>query len=269
LLPLGAEQCSADLDCTSRGGAFAGSVCQRNVCVLPEAAVEADSGDAGPGDAGDAEAAPVDSGPWGCLDLPGEPLDPNESVAITAVLFDALKPISSAPDASDFSAGSYTPVPGVSLQACDILDPKCTKPITPLVVSNDAGIVNFTLPGSFTGFLEFSGGGVLPSTVYPGQLLADASSETFPLATLGANETQLLAGALGVPFETNPEAGVGSTFFQVYDCYDLGAGGALNVPAGAFAVTATLAATHRTLGTVNTIVNAGALTYAWFRVRTH
>ena len=174
------------------------------------------------------------------------------------------------------------------------------------MVSDDAGIANITLPGTFTGFLQFSGAGSLPSTVYPGQLLADASSETFPLAVLGASEGQLLAASLGVPFETNPEAGVGSAFFQVYDCNDdlapgvsftmaidagpetvqwysnnqlpstaatqtdsLGAGGAVNVRAGALAVTATLVASNRTLGTTNAIINAGGLTYAWFRVRTH
>jgi hypothetical protein len=43
----------------------------------------------------------------------------------------------------------------------------------------------------------------------------------------------------------------------------------LNVPAGALAVTATIGATHRTLGMTNAIINAGGLTYAWFRVRTH
>jgi hypothetical protein len=301
LLPLGAQQCSVDSDCTSRGGAFAGSVCKSNVCVLPEAGVEA-----GPGDAGVAEAAPVDAGPWGCLDQPPELLDPNATVSISCVLFDALKPITGVPGESDFSAEVYTPVPGVSLQVCDVLDPKCAKPVTPLLVSDDAGVVSFTLPGSFQGFFQFSGGGILPSLVYPGHLLADASSETLPLAALGANEGQLLAAALGVPFQTNPEAGVGNVFFQVYDCNDrlapgvsftlaidggpdtvqwysnnrlpsttamqtdsLGAAGALNVPAGALAVTATLAATHRTIGVANTIVNAGGLTYAWFRVRTH
>jgi hypothetical protein len=302
LLPLDAEQCSVDSDCTSRGGAFAGSVCQSNVCVLPEASVEA-----GPGDGGrEAEAAPVDAGPWGCLDQPPQPLDPNATIAITGVMFDALKPITGAQGASDIAyPTSYTPVPGIALQACNTLDPKCSKPITPLLVSDDAGIVNFTLPGNFSGFFQFSGAGALPSTVYPGNLLADASSEALPMAVLGANEGQLLASALGVNFETNPEAGVGSTFFQVYDCYDkaapgvsftlaidggpetvqwysnnqlpsttatqtdsLGAGGALNVPAGALSVTATLVATHRTLGTANAIVNAGGLTYAWFRVRT-
>ena len=48
-----------------------------------------------------------------------------------------------------------------------------------------------------------------------------------------------------------------------------GAGGTLNVPAGAVLVTATLTETNRTIGTVNTVVLAGWGTYGWVRVRTH
>jgi hypothetical protein len=304
LLPLGAQQCSVDSDCTSRGGAFAGTVCASNVCVLPKAGVEGGPGDGGAADAAD-EAA--EAGPWDCLDQPGQVLDLNATVGITFIMFDALKPIDAPPGGNGFSgATSYTPVSGVSLQACDILDPQCTKPITPLVTSNDAGVANVTLAQNFAGFFQFWGAGSLPSTVYPGHLLADASTETMTLAVLGGSETQLLAAALGVPMQTNPDAGVGSAFFQAYDCFDRaapgvsytlpidggpetvqwysnnqlpsttatqtdsqGVGGVLNVPAGALAATATLAGTNRQLGTTNAIIYPGGLTYVWFRVRTH
>jgi hypothetical protein len=302
LLPLGAEQCSVDSDCTARGGAFAGTVCANNVCIHPTAPLEAGPGDGGDGGP-DVPDAAVDAGPWGCLDQPPEVLDPNASVATTVILFDALKPIT---ETNPFAPTSYTPVPGLSVQACNILDPQCTKPVTPLVVSNDAGVANVTLPQSFEGFLQVSGAGALPFTVYPGQLPAGESTATFPLAVLGTSETQLLAASLGVPMETNPDAGVGSVFLQAYDCYDqhaagvsfslpidagaqtvqwytsnqlpsptatqtdsYGTGGVLNVPAGALAATGTVVASNRSLGTTNVIITPGALTYVWFRVRTH
>ena len=49
----------------------------------------------------------------------------------------------------------------------------------------------------------------------------------------------------------------------------LGIGGALNVPAGPMTVTGTLAGTQRTLGSVQTVVLAGGVTLAFWRVRAH
>ena len=117
----------------------------------------------------------------------------------------------------------------------------------------------------------------------------------------------LLATAIGVPMELDPDAGVGHAFFQVYDCFDrhaagvaftlaidagpkmvewyprrtgfpsttatetdsVGSGGAVNVPAGAVTVTATLVATTRTIGAISAVITAGGTTFAWVRVRTH
>jgi len=234
--------------------------------------------------------------------------NPDTRVAITFDVFDALLPIATAgpQGGSDFTVLSYTPVSGIALEGCDTLDPSCSEALTPVEVSDDAGQATLTVPGSFNGFFEFTGTGYLPSKLYTGQLLADASAFAPPVAIIGTEQVALLASAVGVPMELNPEAGVGHAFFQVYDCFDrhaagvaftlaidagpqtvqwylknslpsttatetdsVGSGGAVNVPAGAVTVTATLVATKRTIGAISAVITAGGTTFAWVRVRTH
>jgi hypothetical protein len=305
LVPLDEQQCSADGDCAGRGAGFADTTCVNHLCVATGIDASVDTGADGPGDAADASSN--DAGPWSCLGQPPQIPDPKARVAITLTLFDALKPITTAgaQGGTDLQVISYTPASGISLEACNVLDPQCASPVTPLVVSDDAGVAHVNVPGDFAGFFRLSGAGYLPSALYPGPVLADASTGSVPTAMLKKNDTQLLAVAIGVPLETDPDAGVGHAFFQVFDCFDrqapgvvftldvdggsqtvqwytkndlpsttaketdtLGAGGAVNVPAGALTVTATLAATKQTLGTVNTVITAGGTTFAWVRVRT-
>ena len=49
----------------------------------------------------------------------------------------------------------------------------------------------------------------------------------------------------------------------------LGGGGAVNVPVGPLTITATLAGTNKTLGSMKIYIVPGTETYAWVRVRTH
>jgi hypothetical protein len=297
LVPLDEQQCSVRADCAARGGAFTSAICVNHACVAPGATSEAG-----------ADAGPPDADPWGCLDQPPEVTDPNAQVAITFTVFDALAPITTAgpQGGTDFTVLACSPVSGISFRACDALDPSCAKPVTPVVITDDAGQATFSVPGSFAGFYQFSGPGYLSARVYTGQLLAGAPTFAAPCALLGTQETSLLANAIGVTMSLDPDAGLGHVFFQSYDCFDrhapgvtftiavdagpqtvqwyaknqlpsttaretdsLGAGGAVNVPAGALTVTATLAATKRTLGAVNTVISAGGTTFAWVRVRTH
>ena len=299
LVPLDEQQCSSNADCAARGGAFASAVCRDHVCVPPGSTSDAGASDAGP--AGDAD-------PWGCLGLPPEVTDPHTQVAITFKVFDALSPITTAgpQGGSDFTVLAASLVPGISLEACDALDPPCARPITPVVVTDDAGAATLSVPQSFVGFYQFFGPGYLSAKVYTGQLLADASTFAAPSALLGTQEVSLLANAIGVPMSLDPDAGLGHAFFQAYDCFDrhaqgvrfaisvdggpstvqwyaknqlpsttsgqtdyLGTGGAVNVPAGALTVTATIVATNRTLGEMNTVITPAGTTFAWIRVRTH
>jgi hypothetical protein len=298
LVPLDEQQCTVRADCTARGAAFESAACVDHVCVVASGS-EGGAHDGGPS---------PDADPWGCLDQPSEVTDPGAQVAVTFTVFDALAPITTAGPlgGTDFTVLACSPVSGISFKACDALDPPCAKPVTPVVVTDDAGQASFSVPETFTGFYQFSGPGYLSARVYTGQLLAGAPSFAAPCALLGTQETSLLANAIGVTMSLDPDGGLGHIFFQSYDCFDrhapgvtfsiavdagpqtvqwyaknqlpsttaretdsLGAGGAVNVPAGAVNVTATLASTKRTLGAVNTVVSAGATTFAWVRVRTH
>jgi hypothetical protein len=252
------------------------------------------------------DAGEVDAGPWGCLSQPPEVLSASQSITVTLTAFDALQPITTAgPTGSDLVPISYTPVPGASVEACRATDPACSSSVATGTM-DEAGVATFTTPGTFVGFLRLSAPGYFPSTTYPGQLVADASMESIPTAMLGVDELQLLAFALGVPVDTGADSGVGHAFFEVYDCYDhhaagvtfallgdagaqtqqwytrngapsttanetdsLGAGGAVNVPAGGLTVTATLAATNQPLGTINAIIAPGETVFGFVRVRTH
>jgi hypothetical protein len=227
---------------------------------------------------------------------------------MTFKIFDAINAVTTAGPVggSDFDVLSFVPLPGIVLQACDPSSPGCQTPAAPPVTTDDAGEATFTVPGNFNGFLELTGTGYFPTSVYLGQLLADASTFAPPAGMLETTQGVLIASSLGVPLDLDASAGVGLTFFQVYDCFDrhglgvefalsadagpstvqfylqdnfpsraatetdsLGTGGAINVPAGPMTVTATLAGTARTLGTAKVVVIAGGATFAWLRVRAH
>jgi hypothetical protein len=306
LVKLDAQQCNSSADCAARGTVFAGAVCVNQVCVAPalEAGPETgvpDSSDDGGGDEGDGG---ID--PWACLSQPPESLNASAQVQVTITSFDALKPITTeGPQGSDLVAVSYTAVPGAKVEACGTFDPACAGPVA-TSTTDDAGGAQMTVHGDFVGFFRLTAPNYLQATTYPGQLLSDASAETFPLAMLGTNELQLLAAALGVAVDTGPDAGVGHAFFEAFDCLDhhapgvvftlagdagpdtvqwytrnnapsttasetdtLGTGGAVNVPIGALTVTASLGASGKIVGTINPIISAGSTTFAFIRVRSH
>jgi hypothetical protein len=295
------QQCAVDGDCTSRGGAFAGSVCVNQVCVAPVAEAAASDAPAGAETSVDAGIDASDAGDgavniWGCLSQPPEVLNPNQQITVTLTAFDALQPITTAgPSGSDLVPVAYSAVGSAAIRGCLVTDPLCSEPVA-TAITNDAGVATVSLPGDFVGFFDLSTPGYFPSATYPGQLLA----------MLQTGELQLLADALGVTMYTGLDAGVGQAFFEVYDCYDhhaagiqftllgdggpdtvqwylsngapsttatqtdsVGAGGAVNVPIGALTVRATLASTQQVIGTINPIITAGATTFAFVRVRTH
>jgi hypothetical protein len=296
LVPLNEQQCTVSADCAARGGPFAGAECVDNVCVGPIGASD------GSADGGE------DAGAWACLSQPRQ-VTTSAPVAITFKAFDVIEPITTTGPmgGDDFTVVSYTPVPGMSVEGCSQLDPTCAQPITPLAVSDDAGEVTFVVPQNTLGFFTFSQDSYVPVKLYPGNLLADASTFAPPVAMLPATDIGLLAQAIGVPIELGAEAGVGHAFLQVYDCFDrhaagvsftflgdagpntvqwyssggtelpnpmatetddIGAGGAVNVPVGIVSIVATLVTSKTTLGQVDFVVTSGGASFAWLRVRT-
>ena len=142
-------------------------------------------------------------------------------VAITFSILNALDPVVSAGSqgGSDFTLLSYTPVPGLSVEGCNALDVFCKTPITSQPVSDDAGQATVTAPENFSGYFEFAGPGFLPSTLYPGRFLADAS--TFR-PVRGPQYHRYPVHRLDSP---GPDAGQsggrrGQAFVQVYDCFN-------------------------------------------------
>ena len=297
LVPVQDQQCTTTPDCVARGPEFANAVCEDHVCVA----------------GGGHDASTVDP-VWGCVGQPGEVTNQAVTVTLKLQFFDAVDAVQTAGElgddgGTDFLAVSYTGVRGLEVHACNGADPGCTSPIYATNKTDDAGETTIQLPQTFSGFVAYDEDAEVPSRVYMGNLLPDASSGNALIAALSEQELSLLASSLGVNVI---DSGVGNVFFEVFDCQDrhsanvsfhprnfvpnagsvqwyaqsneipsntvnatssLGTGGIVNVPIGQLVVDAILvddAGTYgATVGTASVIVAPGQATYAWIRVRTH
>jgi hypothetical protein len=257
------------------------------------------------------DAAPdtvVPSGPWGCVSLPDEQLDPNLKVAATLQVFSAVNPSTasgSVDGGSDLNTVSATWYPGVSVVMCTLRDPFCTSGTKP-VLTDDGGSTTFDLTGDFSGFFSLTRSDLVPWTFYPGNLLAGSTSTNLPTYGINPGDFSALAAAVtSAPLSFYQDGGLGHTFVNVYDCEDhqasgvtltystagsetatfymkdglpntmatqtdaYGIGGAVNVPIGNLTVKATLAKDLTPIGSAVVLIRPGALTHAWIRVRTH
>jgi hypothetical protein len=260
-------------------------------------------------DAGDAATPRVpEAGPFDCLNLPNEPLDP-APVTLHLLITNATGTSESAQQidgGSDLEQVVYEPSPGITLVGCAPLDPFCAKPVTPAEVTDDGGIVTFSLTGSFTGFFRGTSPSTVPFAFFPGQWLAGTTETQYFTSSLTPSDELLLNVSLGNVANLDAGSGLGEVFVIVYDCFDHGVpgvkftfsrsgsdtvpfyiisgvpsitlaavtdsegvGGALNMPEGSLKATATLAATSQTLGSANMYIRAGELTYGWIRMRVH
>jgi len=293
LVPLNDVQCSTDGDCAARGAGFAGAVCVSNVCVRSsEAAVDAPS-----------EAATVDAGgPWGCLQLAPDPSGTG-TTDVQILVFDAFQTYTlggSIDGGTDLQFVEGTVVPGVSVQVCQPLDPKCAG--TTPAVTNDAGLVDFpSVNGAFEGYYLLQQVGVaFPELFYTGRLLASEPTTFFPTSLLPYNLAAALGGTIGVDVNTDQDGGPGHIFMQAFDCTDhhtagvsytlnveagtqfyqqgglptttatqtdpAGVGGFLNVPAGIVKVTATVVTENNlALPAYSVFVRSGGQTLVYFR----
>jgi hypothetical protein len=259
------------------------------------------------------DVAPTRSGPgdgaadpWACLDAPPQVTD-TSPVAITFKTYDVINPITTAGSmgGSDFTVLSFVPLPGIAIEGCALLDPTCSTPATPPETSDDAGEATLTVPDNFPGYFKLTAAGYLPFELFPGPLLAGASTFAPPVSMITPVAASSLADAIGAAPDLDAGAGVGAVFVAIYDCSDRyaagvtfstsattagtvpfyitsglpstkatetdssGTWGAVDVPVGALTVTATLAATSRALGSINVMIRAGGAATAWIRARTH
>lgn len=129
-------QCSSDADCTSRGGAFAGTRCQENVCTS-STVVTTDGGvDAS------VDAAPVDP-KWGCL---GNVQWPAQSATEKVKFRERFRRLL-----------SPAPVVGLKVKACGPLDPECVSPFAQGETDANGDVV-LDLPKHFRGYLHMPAG---------------------------------------------------------------------------------------------------------------
>jgi hypothetical protein len=129
LIDTTAKQCSSDTDCANLGDAFAGSVCQANVCVKPEALAA-----------------------LGCPEV--EPsTDPTVKLTFS-VSFAGAPPAKPQP---------------FMIEACKRLDTPCAGPVGGPIMANAGELVGLDVPTGFEGFLQVTNPDTLSSMVFLGQ----------------------------------------------------------------------------------------------------
>jgi hypothetical protein len=114
LIDTSTKQCSADADCAKLGAAFAGSVCEKNLCVAP---------------------APVVQDPLVCV-------TPDAGAGTAKLSFTIA-----------FAATPKDPQP-FDIVACDRLDVTCESPVTDHVSANAGDSVELNVPVGFQGYLQ-------------------------------------------------------------------------------------------------------------------
>jgi hypothetical protein len=259
-------------------------------------------------EAAGAGAGVPDGGPFNCLGAAPEGLDPG-AVTLHIALGNATGTNESAGDidgGSDIVPVIYTPFPGVTVLACNALDPPCANPVGPAQTTDDAGLVTFTaLTGTFAGFFRATSPAIVPITFAPGQWLTGVKVATYETAALARSDEGSLNLVLNNAVDLDASSGLGEVFLTIYDCNDRhvagatftlnqmadntlpfylnngvpstkvqvtdseGVGGAVNVPHGTVHATATVLDASVTLGSIDVYVNAGELSYGWIRMRVH
>lgn len=246
-------QCSIDAECAARGAAFAGTACVDSFCQTP-----------------------VDP-KWGCRTKPMSADQESGPFQTSLVIVDAV---------------SQTPLAGVGAELCRKLDVDCSAPLSDTVVSDEHGMVSFTVDRGFDGYVALTAPGI-SSTLYffnppvtgatvtktvslssPGMMLLFAQEIGVQLAAdrgtviISAVDCEGKA-AQGVSYSTTAGDGTTVAFYTVgqlpttkTDSTDQsGFGGLINVPAGVVTVTGTLVADGSRIGTLGLLARRGTMTY--------
>jgi hypothetical protein len=138
------QQCTDDDSCKARGKEFEDTVCVEHVCQAltpPDSGVDPPAGHKDGGDPkGDAEV--IDETLWSCLNDPPVVSTAPGPFHVTFKLSDIAAPM--------------VPPEGVTAQLCRKLDPECSQPIGPTVMSDSLGVVEFDVEKAFAGFATFT-----------------------------------------------------------------------------------------------------------------
>jgi hypothetical protein len=308
--PANGTQCTTTSDCTSRGGAFLGSVCVNNVCSIADAAPSTDAphdvtleaardgrSEAQVDSRADVRAdGTVDSAPppdsttdapppndWKCVGHVEWPDASAQKVTLTVPYINVL---------------DSTPLPGVRVTPCLTLDPGCADPLADAAVTNEAGIVKFSVNSGYDGFLLSEWEAGLPSLVYldppifqsmvvpPEYFLPKAAMQPLlsavPTAdggtvTVDPTKCMLFLGAYdcdnkpaaGVSFSLSPASSSAVLFYLIDSTPSptatstdaFGSAAIANVPVGTVTLTARFATTQELIGTASGYCQANRITY--------
>jgi hypothetical protein len=141
---------------------------------------------------------------WGCLDNYSWPV-PKSAYDIPVRVI-------------DFAAAPEMPLPGVTVDACQSIDPGCESGKARSAISDENGEVTLNVATIFDGYFEFSGGGYASTTLQWSEPVYRVGGFTQPL--LNDSAIQALAIITGVhtsgdqPFDPN----VGHMIFHVQSC---------------------------------------------------
>jgi hypothetical protein len=169
--------------------------------------------------------AAVEAGPWDCLNDKALMYQPGSTTKLTLLTIDSLQPILQA-EKVDGGSGldilQYTPIPGLVIYACNSLfDPGCHNSIGQPQTSDDAGVVNFTVPQDFAGFFNIDGPNLFTTTFFPSPFVPGETTNTLPATLLTQAATQGLNSVLqGVTIDYATDGGLGSVVMSIFDCHD-------------------------------------------------
>jgi hypothetical protein len=264
----------------------------------------------GPTDSGGGVTGSNDSGipsNLACVTAPKESLAPGpvNLQLIIATTIGEMETPGQIDGGTDITYAAFTPQPGVTIEACQSLDPTCGSPVTTPQVVDDAGIADLTFSGNFVGFFRGTSPITVPFTFWPGNWLSGATSASYGTSALQYTQESALNVSLNNAVILDAGAGLGELFMVVFDCNDhrfsgatlaitgsgpdtlpfyvisnlpsttaeatdsFGVAGAVNVPHGPVRATATDLATGTTIGSIDVYINSGELTLGWIRPRTH
>jgi hypothetical protein len=202
-------------------------------------------------------------------------------------------------------SGAY--LPGISVRACSLLDPSCAAGSPPVVTDDAGRATFQLTGGFYGFFDlhgSLAGAPGVPVSFYPGRFVEGDEVTGIPAYEFSQDGLRLLASSLTTArLAFGDDAGAGHVLVSAFDCQDhqaagvsfsysnssaqtqsfymaggipnpagkqtdgYGLGGAINVPAGAQIVSATIADGAASLGTSTVVVRPGSIAWAWFRVR--
>jgi hypothetical protein len=184
---------------------------------------------------------------------------------------------------------SQKPLPGIRLTLCAKLDATCLLPIAQYQ-STQAGQLDVAMPAGFDGYFQTEGDGVYPTLFFPPNTRKQRAAGILPMVpaaffgtmfsglgvTVSDDRTVVMTTALDC--QGFPVAGVVMSSAQADDqtaryfleggmpsrnaskTDETGAGGFVNIKAGAVVISSTIEATKRVIGTVAVQSRPGHIT---------